>query len=138
MSERRRKILAAEAVTDAQGRYFILWWGPRPRPVLEWLEGAPVLTDFKTGYEARFEGNRVSRNTYVQTSEWDGRVIELRKFQGTPQQRLDKLRFVFENSGIGFSEVKRLYDEILKEAPLPVPGANAFFERVEECKERRR
>ena len=76
-----------EAVTDTKGEYFIPSWGPRPRLPFNYLDGSdPELSIFKSGYMPTGLSNpfqsEESANHSVRTSDWDGKVIRLKKFEG--------------------------------------------------------
>ncbi len=79
-----------EAVTDQNGRFSFPAWGPEPIPSqLPWnarmQNGDPVMTFFKGGYiplrlrNEREEWHRFS-GPRIRTSEWNGKTIELKKF----------------------------------------------------------
>jgi hypothetical protein len=76
-----------EAVTDMDGKYQIAGWGPRLRPFFAYLDQQdPELVVFKSGYYPQllanpFLGAGRNRNV-VRSSDWDGKVIRLRKFDG--------------------------------------------------------
>jgi hypothetical protein len=73
-----------ETVTDKDGRYFIPAWGPRPHlPLTELHNHDPEILIFKSPYEPRSLYNRDRREDSVRVSDWDGKVVKLRKFQGT-------------------------------------------------------
>lgn len=77
-----------EAVTDKEGKYFIPGWGPRPRPPLSFLDNLdPDLRFFKSNYYPQGLANRLlnyehHNRSMTRTSEWDGKVIQLKPFKG--------------------------------------------------------
>lgn len=77
-----------EAVTDKEGKYFIPGWGPRPRPPLGFLDNLdPELRFLKSNYYPRGVENRLlsygnHNSSTMRTSEWDGKVIQLKPFKG--------------------------------------------------------
>lgn len=77
-----------EAVTDKDGRYHIPGWGPRPRPPFAYLDHLdPELKFFRSEYYPRQLTNEIlggaNRNrSSVRTSEWDGKLIKLKPFDG--------------------------------------------------------
>lgn len=126
-----------EVVTDQDGKYSIPGWGPRPRPPLKHLDHLdPRLSIFKSQYvplELSNESLGNHNKAMVRTSEWDGKVIKLKKFTGTAQERLHQLRFAFSGSYAETNKAAPL--EILKEASLPFEWpdeSQAFFNHVRE------
>jgi len=75
-----------EVVTDAEGNYFLIAWGPKPRRGKAYLNHAgPRLLIFKDGYgffPDYTRGPSDDRYSAVQTSRYTGRTIELKKFSG--------------------------------------------------------
>jgi len=75
-----------ETVTDQHGRFHFPAWGPKKRPKGYLREDDPQLLLFKPGYEYQRLANAVSSKINygsVRRSEWNGKVIELRRFRGT-------------------------------------------------------
>ncbi len=124
------RIHVAEVVTDASGRYFIPGWGPKARPPFAPLTGYsdPELMYFKPSYAPLFLYNRVLDNfDWVRTSDWDGKTIELKKFDGPMETRMHQLNLMQSVLGISgkftrwrqhprmllavFDEVKRLPED---------------------------
>lgn len=110
------RLQVTEAVTDAQGQFFIPGWGPKPRQ-WGWLgHRSPLLILFKHGYtplELHNESPKEVERLYpnyramptkqlrnltawyqgapddpVQESMWDGLTIQLEPFRGTPDRWL--------------------------------------------------
>ena len=77
-----------EAVTDKEGKYFLPSWGPRPRPPLAFLDNLdPELRFFKSNYYPMVLTNRLlsyenHNRAMKRTSEWDGKTIQLKPFDG--------------------------------------------------------
>jgi hypothetical protein len=86
-----------ETVTGKDGRYFIPAWGPKLHPPLTELQDRdPEILIFKSTYESPNLENHQSLRGSVRTSEWDGKVVKLRKFQGTLENYANQL-----SAGIG-------------------------------------
>ncbi len=123
----RESLFVEETTTDGNGEFTFGKWGPKQRPAYAVLDTAPWLVIFKNGYQHRFLPNETDSNESVRRSDWDGRNIELRRFVGTPEQRVDMLRTV-----LSISELQpRVLGEIAKESRLYHPVAPAFFDHVE-------
>lgn len=79
----RKRLHIHEAVTDKDGRYVIPAWGPKPHPPFTELDREdPMLAIFKSGYAPLRLYNRIDRADAVRMSDWDGKVIRLKKFEG--------------------------------------------------------
>ena len=80
-----------EAISDKNGNYKIPSWGPRPRPLLKWLDdSSPRLLVYGSNY---YPG-RKSLHYPRQSNDPDVNrgqpiIIKLRKFTGQPQQYRD-------------------------------------------------
>jgi hypothetical protein len=69
-----------ETVTDNDGRYFIPAWGPKVHPPMtELVNRDPEILIFKSTYEPKTLRNSVTREDSVRVSEWDGKVVKLKK-----------------------------------------------------------
>lgn len=69
-----------ETVTDQNGHYTIPAWGPKLHsPFTELDREDPQILIFKSGYEPRSLYNSVDRSDSVRVSEWDGKVVKLKK-----------------------------------------------------------
>lgn len=135
--DRSTPMQVLETVTDAQGNYSFQGWGPKLRHLTERLDYLdPHIIVFRTGYKPYFASNDVHRNTCTRTSDRDGQTLEVQPFQETPERRLDQLRLVLQEAGVGAGHLPRLFDEMLKEAPLPTKGAKPFFEGVGDLKQK--
>ena len=85
-----------EAVTDGDGRYFFSGWGPKAVPMNADLGArltfmAPELIFFKPDYWSMSVSNESTgpqpgTGPLTRTSDWDGKTVELKKFEGTPSQ----------------------------------------------------
>lgn len=72
-----------EAVTDGNGNYVIPAWGPKiRRPLTELDHLDPRLSIFKSGYEPLELVNERNRSDSVRISDWNNKVVKLKKFQG--------------------------------------------------------
>jgi hypothetical protein len=120
-------VVVEETTTDANGDFTFGKWGPKKRPAYAVLDTAPWLVIFKTGYQHRFLPNSADSNESVRRSDWNERNIELKRFVGTPEQRVDALRTV-----LSLSELQPLMlGEIAKEGRLYRRVAPAFFDHVQ-------
>ena len=129
----RDSLLVEETVTDVNGEFTFGKWGPKLRPAYAALDTAPWLVIFKSGYQHRFLSNEFDGNGFVRRSDWNGRNVELRRFLGTPEQRVDGLRSV-----LSLSELQpRMLDEILKESRSYHHIAPAFFDHLDDLATRR-
>jgi hypothetical protein len=99
-----------EDVTDKNGRFFFPAWGPKEIPGhlpkearLKQLD--PGIVIFKSGYETKRVWNDRPPSTFgghgasTRTSDWNGKTIQLRKFQGNLQQYV--LNIANAQSGLG-------------------------------------
>jgi hypothetical protein len=121
-----RSLLVEETVTDANGEFTFGKWGPKQRPAYAVLDTAPWLLIFKSGYQHRFLSNQADSNGALRRSDWNGRTVELKRFVGTPEQRVDALRLV-----LSISELQpRLLREIDKGSGLYRRSDPAFFDHV--------
>jgi hypothetical protein len=86
-----------EDVTDKNGRFFFPAWGPKKIPEhLHWAarleENDPGIVIFKSGYEVKgMQNDHPSTGTHgpsVRTSDWNGKTIQIRRFQGDLQKHL--------------------------------------------------
>ena len=81
-----------EAVTDKNGRFHFPAWGPKPIPAgLPWearmKDQDPAIHLFKSGYWSKGLSNDrpgpyADAGPSVRTSEWNGKTIEMKKFEG--------------------------------------------------------
>jgi hypothetical protein len=78
------RIHVHETVTDKEGRYFIPAWGPRLHPPMtKLLDLDPEILIFKSTYEPHSLYNSAMSEDSMRASDWDGKVVTLRKMQGT-------------------------------------------------------
>jgi hypothetical protein len=69
-----------ETTTDKKGNYLVPAWGPTPRPPLtDLIYRDPQILIFKSGYEPEGLENSIPQTDAVRVSEWDGRVVKLKK-----------------------------------------------------------
>src|SRR5581483_7654118 len=87
-----------ETITDQNGRFRFDAWGP----ITHWGRGLltymdPEIFVFKNGYEYQRLANLPTKAAIegkagpVRRSEWNGKKIELKRFTGTPNERLRML-----------------------------------------------
>jgi hypothetical protein len=89
-------LMLMETVTDKSGRYYFPAWGPEPVPAgLPWearmKNQDPAIIFFKSGYAWNGVSNKgiwpnPDYGSPVRTSDWNGKTIELKKFQGDLKQ----------------------------------------------------
>jgi hypothetical protein len=78
-----------ETVSDKDGNYVIPAWGPRPRPPLtDLIYRDPQILIFKSGYEPEGLENSKTQTDSVRVSEWDGKVIKLKRVSS--QENLER------------------------------------------------
>ena len=108
-----------EAVTDASGNYSIPSWGPRPRLPFNYLDNRdPKLSIFKSGYFPQELSNRLQSeedaNHSLRTSEWDGKVIRLKKFGGgSLEDYASQLRILISDGLAGDGRKLRSYPRMV-------------------------
>ena len=80
------QLMVMESVSDNQGNIHFPAWGPRIALLGRLGHRRPQLLLFKPGYRAiglqNTAGPRITRKSTVR-SEWDGKTIELKKFEGS-------------------------------------------------------
>ncbi len=97
------RIHVAEVATDANGRYFIPGWGPKPRPPFAPLTGYsdPEIMLFKPSYTPLFLDNQALDNfDSVRTSDWDGKTVELKRFRGSAEEWVRQLDLMQGQLGV--------------------------------------
>ncbi len=84
-----------EVVSDRDGKYVVPGWGPKPRHLIAGPLGGyydPQILCFKADYSPRFLTNEILDNfESVRTSIWDGKTVEMKRFNGAPEQRTREL-----------------------------------------------
>jgi hypothetical protein len=121
-----KSLFVRESVTDPNGEFTFGKRGPKQQPAYALLDRAPWLPIFKNGYQHRFLSNAADSNGAVRRSDWSGRTVELKRFIGTPEQRVDALRTV-----LSLSEVQpQLLREIDEESGLYRRIDPALFDHV--------
>lgn len=80
-----------ETVTDKDGKFSFLGFGPESVRDSFLVDKDPELIVFKSGYKYRRLLNKYSSDRELRTrrerrSDWNGKVIALQKFAGTPEQ----------------------------------------------------
>ncbi|MHB8535099.1 MAG: peptidase associated/transthyretin-like domain-containing protein [Sulfuricaulis sp.] len=133
------QLMVLESVTDKNGRFFFPAWGPKRVPKGHLVNDDPQLLLFMSGYEYQrlnnpYSSNRELRLRPVRRSVWSGRTIELKKFVGTPKQRLEMLERSIPSLGRR-EDYKRsiLLKAILAEEgsiPDSVEGKRLFFDNI--------
>jgi hypothetical protein len=131
----RESLFVEETATDASGEFTFGKWGPKKRPAYAALDTAPWLVVFKRGYQHRFLPNAADSNASVRRSDWDGRTVELRRFSGTPEERIRALLLVLS---ISEQQPRALREILAEQGAYPSwPGEGpAFFEHVRALLER--
>lgn len=95
----KSRIHIHETVTDKEGRYLIPAWGPKPHPPFTDLDREdPMLLVFKSEYEPRILVNRINRSESQRISDWDGRVIKLKRFKGALEAYANQLLYVISTN----------------------------------------
>lgn len=138
-----KKLRIVETLTDQNGNY-VVSGSPmiRLRPFTELADHDPVISFFKKGYTPLFVSNSSDRDTVIRYSEWNGRVLKLKHFNGTNDRYANYLRglfnldrsdwcFVPKLSQAMYEEVKRLNSEgfnsiLLPDIPDTMPDTNEF------------
>lgn len=93
-----------ETVTDRNGNYVIPAWGPKPQlPLTELVYRDPQILLFKSGYEPEGLENSKPQTGSVRASEWDGKVIKLKKISN--QENLERYA----------SRLNSFYDGLVKD-----------------------
>lgn len=82
------QLMVLEAVTDKEGRFSFPAWGPKTAWQSFLVNDDPQLLLFKPGYEYRRLFNRYTSDRELRTrplrrSDWNGKMIELKRFKGT-------------------------------------------------------
>lgn len=97
------QMMVMETVTDKNGRFYFPGWGPKLRPWYGELKNqSPGILLFKSGYEHRNLYNIRTRKDAggALSSEWNGKMIELKPF-GEKREIKDILRdFEHLNSSV--------------------------------------
>ncbi|MDQ3267961.1 MAG: carboxypeptidase-like regulatory domain-containing protein [Pseudomonadota bacterium] len=85
-------LMLMESVSDKNGRFYFPAWGPKPIPSgLPWnarlKNEDPGMVMFKSGYELKGLSNEITgpypgTGPAVRTSQWNGKTIELKRYQG--------------------------------------------------------
>ena len=135
------RLQVTEAMTDANGQFFVPGWGPKLRPPLtEFANKSPYLVVFKSGYvpirlhnapksqfaELRSKtALRASEISYragvegdphdpVQDCLWDGMAISIEPFRGTPEEWFQSLEHILLAVSWGDAQYARRFFEALR------------------------
>ncbi len=101
----KSRIHIHETVTDKNGNYTIPAWGPKVRlPMTELHDRDPEILIFKSGYEPRGVSNSIDRSDSLRISEWDGRVIELKKPNANIEKQAIHLSSLY--GGLKYGDVR--------------------------------
>ena len=77
------RINTIETQTNADGVYHMAAWGPRIRtPWARLINRDPTMTFFKGGYYPDGGGNHRESRDIIRTSDYDGKILKLKKFDG--------------------------------------------------------
>jgi len=91
-------MMVMETVTDQSGHFHFAGWGPKSKPsYIRWYEDARLKSEspefflFKSGYRAETFLNDVdmqkrANDPSVQTSDWNGKTMPMKRFAGTLEQ----------------------------------------------------
>ncbi len=139
-----KNLRIVETITDQNGNY-VISGSPmiRLRPLTELTDRDPEMSFFKKGYSPLFVSNSYDRDTVIRYSEWDGRILKLKRFNGTNERYAQSLRtlfridksdwcFVPKLSQAMYEEVNRFNSEdsynsiILPKVPDTMPNTNEF------------
>lgn len=100
------QMMVMEAVTDSKGRFYFPEWGPKWRPWYGELKTqAPSLLLFKSGYSYSGLANHVIMKNVRGAlenpirSDWDGKIIKLKRFEGTLEEYAKHLGFFVTDMG---------------------------------------
>jgi hypothetical protein len=86
-----------ETLSGQDGRFRFSAWGPLPRKEGVLMDRSPELLLFKPGYRYVEVTNHMREGMYqerVRRSEWTGKTIEMRPFEGTPAAYANHLTFL--------------------------------------------
>ena len=102
-----RELQILEAVTDANGRYFLPSWGPRFALFGQLRSASPEIFVFKTGYKFRALYNEWHSGLDTTRSAWNRKTIALEPFTGTLAEyaeHLSSLSSGLENAGFNIGD----------------------------------
>lgn len=130
-----------EKVTDKNGYYRIPGWGPRWRKEMMDSYADPAIILFKNGYKPRIIGNMEvgggsynGRRAFYRPSMWDGKTVEMKRFTGTPEERIEGMRRIIPNLEGDYSkQIPLLLNSILEEEnsiPNSVHRKRPFFDNI--------
>jgi len=126
------QLMVMEAVTDTNGVFRFAAWGPKTGAKGHLVSDDPQLLLFKSGYEYRrlsnqYSGDRELRLRPVRRSDWNGRVIALKRFKGTEKEYARHLGFLstsLETIAMSDCEWKRIPQML-----LAIKALKAIFRR---------
>lgn len=134
-------IAVFEEVTDKDGYYRIPGWGPRLAEYSVRESADPLIILFKNGYEPRILGNMKvsgsgynSKDSFFRPSMWDGKTVEIKRFTGTPEERIEGMRRIIPNLEGDYSkQIPLLLNAILEEEksiPNSAHRKRPFFDNI--------
>lgn len=130
-----------ERVTDKDGRYRISGCGPRWRKEMMESYADPAIILLKNGYKPRIIGNMEiggcscnGRRAFFRPSMWDGKTVEIKRFTGTPEERVKELRLAIPAlEGDHSKQIPLLLNALLaeeKNIPNSVHRKGPFFDNI--------
>lgn len=125
-----------ETMTDAQGKFTFVAWGPKPAPVAAHLhEMTPQLLFFKSGYgwDKCVSDLDTDVNTRVPlSSDCDGKTIKLKKFTGSVKEYAERMGYL--NINLSFATGGGVKDCPWKQIPRMLVALHQEKKRFQEKK----
>ncbi|MDD3516989.1 MAG: hypothetical protein PHQ14_01475 [Chromatiales bacterium] len=130
-----------EVVTGEDGHYRVPGWGPRWATYGIRESSDPLIILFKSGYELVILDNMTATGrgynrpgAMYLPSMWDGKTVEMARFDGTPEEWIKSLRRTIPNLEGSYAEqIPVLLQAILKEEdgiPDYVHRKKSFFDNI--------
>ena len=129
-----KKLRIVETTTDQNGNY-VISGSPmiRLRPLTELTDRDPEMSFFKKGYSPLFVSNSYDRDTVIRYSEWDGRILKLKRLNYSNERYAHSLSILYNYPGYReWQSVPRLliavYEEVqrLNLRSVDVPDIDKF------------